>query len=65
MAEIINFNTKSSWNSMQDIEESASPAGMTRATEVKIHNFNVNERLKNLSRGRMVHSIYKSERLAA
>ena len=50
------------WNKFEEIDETtASPAGMTRATEAKIQSFNITERLKNLNRGHMVLKIAESK----
>ena len=54
MAEIINFKSKNSWNSLQDLEEDASPAIITKEAEYKIIAFNPEKRLREMKRGRMI-----------
>lgn len=68
MAEIIDFKSKKSWNSLEDLDD-APPATkqVSRATETKIINFDVNGRLKRINSklGAVAMKASKSERLAA
>lgn len=69
MAEIINFKSKNSWDSFQDLSD-ASPAKniITKATEIKINKFNIEGRLKNINSklgSVAIKNATKSERLAA
>ena len=53
MAEIINLESKNSWNSFQDIKKNASPAIISKETERKIIEFDPEKRLREMKRGRM------------